>query len=207
MVKLRWLWLKRFIPQVPELWHTPITVIQCSSFMIFRLSKFVTLSNYRLRLELPYLIWFFRMFSCLQRILFSYTRIHYDDFTTRLRFRWIFECSKYVEDDFLILCSQTQLPYWYINYDIPIAKNARPKIIGISRFSSISKTMKPAEIINLPAFTNISSSIPYGCWIVRSTSCSDTVVGLASPNPSFLNIENDIKCTLAPKSNKALSKL
>ena len=70
----------------------------------------------------------------------------------------------------------------------------------------MSNTMKSAGKMNLFTFTSTSSIIPPGYLIDLSASCREKVVGFAYPSPSFLYIERDIRCILAPKLHKALSK-
>ena len=48
---------------------------------------------------------------------------------------------------------------------------------------------------------------PLGCFNDMSANWSVTVVGQASPNPSRLNMDNNMRFILAPKSHKALSKM
>ena len=89
-----------------------------------------------------------------------------------------------------------------------MARNGLPGIMGISLSSSISNTMKfVGKKKNLSTFTRTSSIIPLRCFKDRSTNYSVTVVGLASPNPIFLMIVNDIRFILSPKSHSAFSNM
>ena len=75
-------------------------------------------------------------------------------------------------------------------------------MMGISLSSSMSNTMKLAGKINLFTITSTSSITPRGCFNDLSTSCSVTVVGIASPKPSRLKIDKEMRLILAPKSHR-----
>ena len=88
---------------------------------------------------------------------------------------------------------------------LPVAKNGLPSMIGISLSSSMFKIIKSGENMNLSTLISTSSIIPLGYLKDQSTSCKVTIVGLASPKPSFLKMERGIKLMLAPRSQNALS--
>lgn len=87
-----------------------------------------------------------------------------------------------------------------------IAKNGLPKIIGTLEFSSISSTTKSVGMKNLLTWIGISSITPIGHFTERSTSYKEIVVGFKSPISSFFALDNDIKFTLAPRSQRAYLK-
>ena len=70
----------------------------------------------------------------------------------------------------------------------------------------MSKMIKSTGKIKFSTFTNTSYMIPRGCVNDLSTNFKVTVVGCASPNFSFLKIDQGIRLMLAPRSHKALSK-
>ena len=67
--------------------------------------------------------------------------------------------------------------------------------------------MKSGEKINLSTYTRTSSITPLGYFSDLSANWSVTAVGRALPNPSHLNMDNDMRLILAPRSHKALSKM
>ena len=87
----------------------------------------------------------------------------------------------------------------------PVAKNDCPKMIGNSRFSYTSRTIKSMGIVNLLTMTQKSSRMLRGYLTVLSANYSTTFVGLKSPTPSLATIEDGIKLILDPKSQRALS--
>ena len=85
-----------------------------------------------------------------------------------------------------------------------VAKKGRPRMIGIWRSSSMSRTTKSTGMNSLPTFKGTSSRMPTGNLIDRSASWSDIEVGFGSPMFSFLQMERGIRLTLAPRSQSAL---
>ena len=98
-------------------------------------------------------------------------------------------------------------PFYTSIIALPVSRNGLLSMMGISLSSSISNTMKSAGKINLSTFTSTSSITPRGCFNDLSSSCSVTVVGLASPKPNHLKMDKGIRLILAPKSHRALSKI
>ena len=88
-----------------------------------------------------------------------------------------------------------------------MSRNDIHRMIGIFLLSSISNTMKLVGKINLSTLTKKSSIILLGCLRYMFANCRVTVVGLTSPRPNFLNMDNGIKLILAPKSHNAISKI
>ena len=76
---------------------------------------------------------------------------------------------------------------------LPVARNGLLCMMGISLSFSMSDTMKSAGKINLSPFTKTSSMTPRECFIDLSASCSVTLVGLASPKPNRLKMDNSLK--------------
>lgn len=79
-------------------------------------------------------------------------------------------------------------------------------MIGTSSSSSISKTTKFANKINLFTLTNTFSTSSLENVYDVSTSYNFIVVSFTSPKPNLLYIEYDIRFMLAPKSQRALLK-
>ena len=77
-------------------------------------------------------------------------------------------------------------------------------MIGTSLSASKSNTMKSTGKINLSTFTNTSSIFPSGYAWDLSASCKETVVGLHSPTPNYLNTDKGMRLMLAPRSQSAL---
>lgn len=74
---------------------------------------------------------------------------------------------------------------------------------SISLSSSMSSTTKSVGNINLSTLIRISSIIPLGCFNDLSANCQVTVVGIASPSLSYLNVDGGINLMMAPKSPSA----
>ncbi|KAK8669861.1 hypothetical protein V6N13_104629 [Hibiscus sabdariffa] len=87
---------------------------------------------------------------------------------------------------------------------LPVARKGRPKIMGALSSTSQSKIKKSAENTNLPTLTRRSSTFPSGLTCERSANWRITVVGLATPMPSFMKTDLGIKFTLDPRSHNAL---
>lgn len=88
---------------------------------------------------------------------------------------------------------------------LPVARNGRPKMRGISLSSSISNMIKSARKMTLSTLTSISSTMPLECLMDLSASYKDMVVGFTSPIPNLLKTEKGIRLMFARRSHKTLS--
>ncbi|KAK8686554.1 hypothetical protein V6N13_125578 [Hibiscus sabdariffa] len=117
-------------------------------------------------------------------------------------------CSPGTEKTFIFTCSpsirRTNSPFSKSIIVLLVAKKGLPRMIGACSSASQSSIKKSAGNINLSTRTRMSSIFPSGYTYERSASCSITVVGLASPMPSFLKTDLGIRLMLAPGSHKAL---
>ncbi|KAK8600867.1 hypothetical protein V6N12_050715 [Hibiscus sabdariffa] len=85
-----------------------------------------------------------------------------------------------------------------------VAKNGLPRMIGACSSVSQYRIRKSARNINFSTCTSMSSIFPSGCTYEQSACCSITVVGLASPMPSFWKTDLGIRLMFAPRSHKAV---
>jgi len=85
--------------------------------------------------------------------------------------------SPHVQRDNVPACTLISAPV--------VARNGRPKIIGMEGLSSISTTKKAQGMTNSPTLTGMSSKMPTGCLVERSASRINVVVGVSSSNSNL----------------------
>lgn len=121
---------------------------------------------------------------------------------------FIIGCIK-VSNKLKITCSfptcNANYPFFTSRVALAVANNGLLRMTGILMSSSISNTTKSIEIKNLLTLSEIFSRTSFGYFINQSANWKEIVVGLNSPNFSFLQMGKGIKLTLAPRLQGAPS--